>query len=264
MSPFFKECGIIASIQDLLENVEKLVRKAPIENAYLRGQPKYSWGLVPTIGRKLQFAGYETDGYDKDREERLLHQFRRYATAFPGGRVDERELLLLARHHGMPVRLLDWTSNPLVALYFACVDDGLLQEDGAIWMILRREHDWRKSYYNIYDPETKPILKLKGVKIIYLPYLSPRILAQSSHLTTQDDPSIGLEEYNPSKYKSTDFDIEEVQKWKILAGAKQKFIFRLQRCGINERAMFPDLDGIARSIARTEVLRTKARGTNRR
>ncbi len=266
MPTFFKECkDPITSIHQLLVKVEHLVRNIPIEDVYLRGHADYSWGLRPTIGRKLSYAGMTTHGYDRSLEGRLLHQFRRYARALPGGHVDERELLFLARHHGLPVRLLDWTSNPLVALYHACVDRDSenIRKPGAIWMILRRKHEKREDYYDVYDPNASSILKLKGVKIIYAPYVSQRILAQSGHFTTQDNPAMDLQDYEPSQYKTTEFDFNKVQKWKIPAQKKVEFIFQLQRCGINERALFPDLDGIVRSIVRTEVLRTKARGSNR-
>jgi FRG domain len=269
MQTFFEEfkerSDWITSIHDLLRKVERLVKRKPIENVYLRGQADYSWGLRPTIGRKLDYLGMKTKGYDQRREERLLHQFRRYARALPGGDVDERELLLLARHHGLPVRLLDWTSNPLVALYHACADPDSRnrRKPGAVWMILRCEHPRREDYYDVYDPNALPILKLRGVKIIYAPYVSPRILAQSGHFTTQDNPARDLQDYEPSRYKPTEFDFVKIQKWKIPAKKKADFIFQLQRCGINERALFPDLDGIARSIVRTEILRTRARGESR-
>jgi len=256
MSDFFRECETISSIEDLLDKVNSLLAGYSIDSAYLRGQADYAWGLRPTISRRLPYAGFETQGYDKDRENNLLHRFRRYARAFLERDVDERELVFLARHHGIPVRLLDWTSNPLVALYYACVDDGKLNKDGSVWVFLRRKHPKREDYYDIYDSNWPPPLEVKGVKIIYAPYVSPRIPAQSGHFTTQADPDKEIETYDPSNYEVKDFDVEKIEKWKIPSGKKTDFILQLERCGINERALFPDLDGIARSIVRTEVLRT--------
>jgi hypothetical protein len=86
--------------------------------------------------------------------------------------------------------------------------------------------------------------------------VSARIPAQSCNFIIQDDPSRELQTYDPSRYEPTCFDLERIVKWRVAREAKAAFIHDLERVGINDRALFPDLDGIARSIIRSEVLRT--------
>jgi hypothetical protein len=151
------------------------------------------------------------------------------------------ELMAMAQHHGLPTRLLDWTTNPLVALYFAVRDDDLIE--------LRTEPLDSAVYFMIYKTPPVDIASIdcpiayvkqlerkrsgSGHALFWPPHYTPRIKAQSGVLTVQHD------ENTRWNYGS------RLTKYIIPYHKRIEFRSILNGYGVNDSSMFPDLDGLS-------------------
>ena len=227
-----------------------------------RGQADAHWNLEPTLSRYLRCYGVHTTVWSKQ-ELRIYGIFRRKAHQFLSHLPKENdafEWLATMQHHGAPTRLLDFTWSPYVAAFFALER---ATKKSAIWAIyppvLRYEqafpnfeevagntHDhigpWLAGNYEKYFVDNKFNFITQGE-----PYrMSRRHVAQSGTFVITSNISKSIEsivELNPNLKKGiVKFELDTEQ-------LRHETLRRLYNMNITNATLFPDLDGLARSMA---------------
>lgn len=133
--------GNVNSIETYLNRLPRIEEKSN-GHLYYRGQGNAQYELQPSIFRG-NYLGREHLIYSEIMTE-CGHEFENC--------ISHNEKLSKMQHYGVPTRLLDITSNALVALYFAC-ENFTEEEDGAVFVI-----DAKKSNIKQFDSDTVSIL----------------------------------------------------------------------------------------------------------
>ncbi len=191
-------------------------------NSIFRGVGRANYRLIPSIGRQEFVGRYNLSSA----ERRMLQLFKESAVPFLTFQPkDNWEWLSLAQHHGLPTRLLDWTTNPLVAVYFAV--EKKYNEDAALYLYTGtatvRTEDRPEPF------EVDKVLRYRP------PHLSPRIIAQSGLFTVHPDPSIG-------------FESDRLKKFIIPHNNRGQLRREVYKFGQGRKTLFPGLDGIAEDL----------------
>ena len=151
----------------------------PEGRKYFRGQMKLvSAGdsLKPSIGR-CGGLGEKPLRERDELEHNVLEVFRNHlVTHVQHLPRNDWEVLAIAQHHGIPTRFVDWTENPLVALYFAVreaqKDDGSAPKDSAVYVLIsdpKRYIDFSRgqdgSVVPVKDLATRPAQEEAGYAV---------------------------------------------------------------------------------------------------
>ena len=221
-----------SSVIEYLQRVEE----NPVATMF-RGQLNLEWSLKPSICR---YSEPLEKGYDSLRgiEEHLLIEFEKFATPISDLRkLPLVEKLIHCQHYGLPTRLLDWSTNPLKALYFA-VDDAEHDEfDGVVYAF--SPLGWFEG--------TKDIALENSVNAFYPEILHERLNAQDGCFSSFPLPESGFSvpELNAENYPK---DVELLNEICVPKAAKKDLRLELNMLGINHRTIYPGLDGVAKWV----------------
>ncbi|MEQ6121082.1 FRG domain-containing protein [Reichenbachiella sp. MALMAid0571] len=241
----------IKSLTDYLRHVQEFEQQH-IAQWIFRGVRNTDYELVPSLFR-IEVKNTLTN-WD-DLEEYMLQIFQRESTPYLDREPkDELELLTLAQHHGLPTRLLDWSINPLIALFFS-VESYDQETDSAVWCY------GFPSTHNCFPESTRIDRRLtveKGSPIIFPNHISQRITNQSGCFTTHELPK-GREPFIPLEKQTDLFGL--LEKIEISKKYKKNILDQLYDLGYHHGLIYPGLDGLSRRI-RYEASTTHKRCTN--
>ena len=299
-----KNIGCVSDYLSIISELNKSYTTQEMSNIpctckfLYRGMSDMAHKLIPSIFRKTHDIDITINDFiDNNKytaytnEKQILQSFIGEACAYNIKNNPSKELYKwaeYAQHYGVPTRFLDWSGNPLVALYFACKDDKpdykqkekegeIGGKDAIVWML--QLHNYRhfahqegnfiycndqKKKFTI--AETINIIYEKEIlfeyPLVYQPYYTDlRMSAQSSMFMVwgrKEDPidSFFNEKNrmrsNKDENGGRSYGTEQLDgiifDFHIFADRKQPILRELDLCGISEKTLFPGLDGIGRYI----------------
>jgi len=223
-----------------------------------RGQEKAAWKLFSLLSRYLQDFVPDRTVWET-REARAIRIFRRKAHNYindPHTLESDLRCLALMQHHGAPTRLIDFTKSPYVAAFFAlesAIDDASIYAVNAPILWQKLPTGLTDLTHENIDPRNpgsfSKFFATNKYELVWTGEpreMDRRLLAQSGTFVVPGVLEKPVEDILMS-YHSTEPLIRKF----ILPARKIRSVFMrsLYRMNITNATLFPDLEGLAKSVA---------------
>jgi len=264
-----KSLGPVRNVSAFLSVINKLRSDWPQDNdvksrgderaLWFRGQQDASWGLSPKLHRPE---------YRKADENEIRHEFQSRGLQLIQGRMPttQYEWYFLMQHYEVPTRLLDWTDNPLIALFFSIYERKPTESrsDAVVWVVdpwwlnaINRElkkkeiegpllSDWEEAGSYLPDLERAFAGKRTRMKFpaaIDPPHVDRRLSVQGSHFMI-----FGTKRDLAETKELTADKKARLAKIIIPAGGVKTIESELENLGINVATVFPDLIALGKYL----------------
>lgn len=268
---------VVESLTDYVNQIDRLLTLAKARNPNVKSFQNWYRG-VSSSTHKLSPALHRLAGVTEplkllNIEADMMKDFERHAilrgVGKPGGEDDRSPILKLfhMQHYGIPTRLLDWSINPFIALYFALSGSRTAGENPSVWVL--DPWAWNKKIFerkswddrgpaHVSDPAVKHYHPLESyddrdlrdvepdpIAVVGV-YNTERMRAQRGVFAFFGKKLLPIEEV----YDSLTMDEDSLFRIEIDIDKAADVFERLFQMGYTDSVSYPDFQGVAMEIRR--------------
>ena len=226
-----------------------------------KGLNNEKWKLTTSLYRNCREK-------KNDLETVILRNFAKYASyEDPELKDSVWRQMIIGQHHGLPTRLMDWTRSPLIALHFATTEenfDKMERRDSVVWRIDMRDvnRNLPEKYRRVLEENHSFVFSVDSlmqvadnletydadmgagaIASIEPPSVDQRIINQYSFFSIVPNGMTDIEDFlDKCTTRTVRFVIRKEIRWNVRD--------LLDQLNINERILYPGLDGLSKTLAR--------------
>lgn len=273
------------NFEEALRFFQDLVKKHPATDLVYRGHTDASWPVIPSLFRQRP-----------DISEFESEMIRELVSLFPNEFINDQSMfdrLVRMQHYGLPTRLLDVSTNPLVALFFAVEGSENIAKDGSVVAFISA-HSRHKFYdsdvvscmanlANLNEDERETLASTKARNISDFnallatdrlvqfikaekPYFTPRVQKVDLFRPVLVTPKRSNQRMHAQSGRFIIYGLESedapnyeknstMVKLTITHRGKSEIRSRLDALGIDASTMFPEIDKASKRVVEKYALR---------